>query len=147
MAQRGRKSAESLAAVTVIPGQRPQPPAELTKEQGDEWKSIVATKPADWFSRDSQAILCELCRNIVMARRIAEQVDAFPMDMLTTEEGLDRYKTLSALVERHGRIIASLSTKLRCTPQSRYEAKVAGTAAKSSAAGASGAARPWEMAS
>jgi hypothetical protein len=117
----------------------------LTKEQGDEWRAIVATKPVEWFSRDSQAVLCELCRHIVMARRIAEQVDAFPMDMITTEEGLERYKTLSALVERHGRMIASLSTKLRCTPQSRYEAKVAGTASKATASGA-GASRPWESA-
>jgi hypothetical protein len=117
----------------------------LTKEQGDEWRAIGATKPVEWFSRDSQAVLCELCRHIVMARRIAEQVDAFPMDMITTEEGLERYKTLSALVERHGRMIASLSTKLRCTPQSRYEAKVAGTASKATASGA-GAARPWESA-
>jgi hypothetical protein len=146
MPQRGRKSAESLSAITRIPGQRPPPPAELTKEQAEEWRGIVSTKPVEWFSRDSQAILCELCRNIVMARRIAEQIDAFPMEMLSGEEGLNRYKTLGAMAERHGRLIATLSTKLRLTPQSRYEPSVANTAAKNSAAAGTGAARPWESA-
>ena len=52
MAQRGRKSAVALATVAVIPGQRPAPPAELTEEQAEEWRAIVATKPPEWFNRE-----------------------------------------------------------------------------------------------
>lgn len=145
MAQRGRKSAESLSAVASIPGQRPPPPAELTKEQAAEWRAIVATKPAEWFSRDTHALLVDLCRHIIMARRVAEQIDAFPLEQLSGEEGLERYKVLGGMAERHSRVIASLSTKLRITQQSRSDAGKAATAHKSAAGGA--AARPWEIAS
>lgn len=144
MVQRGRKSAESLSAVANIPGQRAQPPAELTEEQAAEWRAIVATKPPEWFNRDSQALLCDMCRHTVIARRISDQVDSFPLEQLATEEGLERYEKLGKMLERHSRTVAMLAVKMRLAPQSRYEAKVAGTAAKSSG---SGAARPWEIAS
>jgi len=46
----------------------------LTEEQAAEWRAIVATKPPEWFNRDSQALLVALCRHIVISRRIADTV-------------------------------------------------------------------------
>jgi hypothetical protein len=48
--QRGRKSAESLAILAAVPGQRPEPPAELTAEQAAEWRAIVGRRPVDCFT-------------------------------------------------------------------------------------------------
>ena len=143
MPQRGRKSAVALATMAAIPGQRPAPPAELTEEQAEEWRAIVATKPPEWFNRDSQALLVALCRHIVISRRIAEQIDSFPIDLLSTDEGLSRYRRLGTMAERHSGAMASISTKLRLTPQSRYTPKAAYTA--SSRGDATGSSRPWEL--
>lgn len=142
MAQRGRKSAVALSAVSTIPGQRPPPPAELTPEQAAEWRAIVSTKPADWFARDCWPILADMCRHTVIARRISEQIDGFPLDMLSGEEGLERYRKLGAMLERHSRTVGLLATRLRCTPQSRYGARAADTAARRG--DANGANRPWD---
>jgi hypothetical protein len=143
MAQRGRKSAAALATVTVIPGQRAAPPPELTPEQAAEWKAIVATKPAEWFNRDCQALLVEYCRHVVICRTIAQQIDAFPMETLAGEEGLVRFGKLGAMAERHSRMVASLSAKMRLAPSSRYSHRAAHTAA--SRADASGSSRPWDV--
>ena len=143
MAQRGRKSAAALSTVTNIPGQRAAPPAELTDEQAEEWRAIVATKPPEWFNRDCQALLVALCRHIVISRRVAEMVDSFPMDQLSTEEGLARYQRLGTMMERHSGAVATISTKLRLTPQSRYNPRSADTAA--SRADATGSSRPWDL--
>ena len=145
MAQRGRKSAASLSAVTIIPGQRPPPPPELTKEQAAAWKAIVARMPADWFDTTAQILLIEMCRHTAICGIISQQIDSFPVDQLTTEEGTERYDRLGRMLDRHSKCVAMLATKLRLAPQSRYEHKVAGTAAKNSAAGA-GPSRPWETA-
>lgn len=146
MAQRGRKSAASLAAVTRIPGQRMPPPEELMEEQAEEWRAIVATKPPEWFQRDSQPLLVDYCRHTVICRHLARFIGAFPMDQIITPEGIEQFDGLSKLYDRHSKAVASLAVKLRLAPQSRYEAKVAGTASKNAAAGG-GASRPWEIAS
>lgn len=145
MAQRGRKSAASLSAVTIIPGQRPPPPPGLTKEQAEVWKPIVARMPADWFDTAAQILLTELCRHTAICGIISQQIDSFPVDQLTTEEGADRYDKLGRMLDRHSKTIAMLATKLRLAPQSRYDAAKANTAGKNSAAGA-GPSRPWETA-
>jgi hypothetical protein len=30
---------------------RPEPPADLTEDQADEWRAVVDRLPADWFPR------------------------------------------------------------------------------------------------
>src|SRR4051812_13770925 len=123
MAQRGRKSAESLSAITIIPGQRPPPPPELTKEQAAHWKAMVARMPADWFDAAAQILLTEMCRHTAICFVVAQQIDAFPLDQIATEEGTDRYDKLGRMLDRHSKCIAMLATKLRLAPQSRYETK------------------------
>lgn len=136
----------ALSAVAIIPGQRPPPPPELTKEQAEAWKAIVGRMPADWFDTAAQILLTEMVRHTAICGVISTQIDSFPIDQLTTEEGADRYDKLGRMLDRHSKCCAMLATKLRLAPQSRYEAKVAGAAGKNSA-GATAAARPWEIAS
>jgi hypothetical protein len=64
MAQRGRKSASSLTVVRpsseiVSFIRRPEPPAELTDEQAEEWRAIVGVMPADHFMRGNYPLLAQ----------------------------------------------------------------------------------------
>jgi phage terminase small subunit len=142
MIQRGRKSSAALSVVPLAPGaRRPDPPDELTPEQADEWRAVVGRMPADWFTRENQAMLVDLCRHVVIARRVSEQIDAFDPAWLADDEGLKRYDKLTAILERHTRTIASLSTRMRLTQQSRYNAAAANTASEK----AKGPVKPWEF--
>lgn len=136
----GRKSAAALAVVTQLPGQRPEPPADLTSEQAEEWRAVVGSEPADWFPRATHGMLADYCRSVVLARHVAAQINAFDMALIETEEGLKRFDKLSAILERHTRASASLATRMRLTQQSRYNALSANTAHKP----VGGTQKPWE---
>lgn len=140
MLQRGRKSGDALALVTVLPGARAEPPAELTPEQAEEWRAVVATKPAEWFNRDSQALLVDYCRHVIIARTIAARIDRFTSDDLDADQALERYDRLTRMLERHTRAVTTLATKMRLTQQSRYDAKSSNTASRR----AGGPSKPWE---
>jgi hypothetical protein len=141
MADRGRKSAASLAVVAAMPGLRPEPPAELTPEQADVWRAVAATKPADWFGADTHPLLAGYCRHVAAARVLAGAIDAFAAPDLSTGEGLRRYGRLLAMRERETRAITALARSMRLTQQARYDARTANTAANR----AGGAPRPWEF--
>src|SRR3954451_18956821 len=132
MAQRGRKSAASLtvATVTGLPGQRPQPPDELTDEQAEVWRAVVATKPADWFQPDTHPLLTQYCRHTVAARVLARQIDGMDPACLADEDQLRRYEKLLAMRERESRAINALARGMRLTQQSRYDAAKADRSAK-----------------
>jgi hypothetical protein len=52
MAQRGRKSTESLSIVPISPDIgliRPNPPEKLTPAEAEIWKETVAAMRPDWF--------------------------------------------------------------------------------------------------
>lgn len=46
---------------------RPDPPDEyrLSDEQTAEWWSVVNRMPADWFPRETHALLAQFCRHVV----------------------------------------------------------------------------------
>lgn len=136
MKTRGRISAAALSVVQtgvveIIP--RPKPPAELTAEQRDEWRAIVDRMPADWFPRETHALLADYCRHVVMARRIAQLIaqaeDGETFDVI-------EYDRLGKMAERESRVIASLATKMRLTQQATYD--------KSRKKGSAGVRKPWE---
>src|SRR5690606_27209690 len=110
MGTRGRKSAAEL---TIISGgvvetvRRPEPPAELSEEQADEWRAVVSRMPADWFPRETHGLLADYCRHVVMARRIAQLIE-----QAVAGETLDvvEYDRLGKMAERESRVIASLAT-------------------------------------
>lgn len=141
MGVRGRKSGASLSvAVTNMPGQRPEPPSDLTSEQAAEWRAVVSQMPANWFTRETHAMLAQFCRHVVQSRVIAAQLDAFDPALLGDPDGLRRFDKLTQLADREGRAMSSLGTRMRLTQHARYTEKSAGSAAKHEVNGT----RPWQ---
>jgi hypothetical protein len=123
MGQRGRRSATPLSLIfpeDVRPGTRPKPPADLTKDQAEEWRAIVDRMRSDWFPRETHPLLVEYCRRVVELRRIGKMID-----QVTSKRKLavDQYERLLRLQHSQERAATSLATKLRLTPQSRYDKK------------------------
>ena len=137
MAKRGRPSAAALE-IAHSPGaietvHRPDAPYDLTDEQSTEWWAIVDRMPADWFPRETHAMLADLCRHIVKSRRIAQLVaDAEAAEEL--DVGL--LDKLYKMAERESRAITSLSTKMRISQQA--------TLTKRADKGSRGVRKPWE---
>jgi chaperone required for assembly of F1-ATPase len=122
MGTRGRVSAAALAVQTpeqVEKIHRPDAPYDLTDEQTEEWWAVVNRLPADWFPRETHAILSQYCRHVVAARRLAQLVAAEEAGELD----LDRYDQLLRMQEREGRALSSLATRLRITQQATLSAK------------------------
>jgi hypothetical protein len=113
-----RKSAAALSVIPLAGEQRPEPPAELTKEQAAEWRAVVGRLPPDWFPRETHALLAAYCRHIVRGRVIAKLIDACrPAE---TSQELRRFDKLALMADREGRAISALATRMRLTAQSRY---------------------------
>jgi hypothetical protein len=113
-----RKSAAALSVVPLAGEQRPEPPAELTKEQAVEWRAVVGRLPPEWFPREMHQLLVAYCRHVVRGRVIAKLIDE-----CRPEEGgaeLRKFDKLALMADREGRAMSSLATRLRLTNQSRY---------------------------
>ena len=124
----------------------PKPPRELTKDQREEWDEISARMPEDWFGRETFPMLVSLCRAITYSRRLAGELEEVeqgldslpdrlrqqnPETTLKDIEGilelrLNRRTELYKLQADQARLVMALSTKLRLTPQSRYQPITAG---------------------
>jgi hypothetical protein len=138
--QRGRKSSESQSTVvSLVPGVRPDPPAELTDEQAETWWAAVNSMPADWFFGCAGVLLGQLCRHVSYSRWMAAELAADGLGSSKKGGGIDRFDKLSRMHLREGKAISSLMTKLRLTPQSKYSARAAATAAQSTPR-----VKPWE---
>jgi hypothetical protein len=138
--QRGRKSAESQSTVvSLVPGVRPESPAELSPEQAETWRVAVNSMPADWFSGCTGVLLHQLCRHVSYARWMAAELDAVGLGSPKKGGGIDRFDKLSRMHLREGKAISSLMTKLRLTPQSRYQSRAAFTAHQNTPQK-----KPWE---
>lgn len=125
MRQRGRKSSASqeimVGAVTLV--ERPEPPLELTPPEEDEWRSVVNAMPADWFPRETHALLAQYCRHAVAARKIAMLIDA-----ASSRDEVD-VGELDKLLQMQGRETASLkamAASMRLSQQASYSARGAG---------------------
>jgi hypothetical protein len=127
-----RKSAESmsLATVTNLPS-RIDPPEGMPQDEAELWRSIVATKPVDWFQQDSAPLLTEYVRSKVMCDRLAEMLK---------ELNPDTMKGLLDMRDKESRRLASLACKLRLTQQSRYTPQAAATADRKSTTS-----KPWDF--
>lgn len=138
----GRKSAASLAVVASLPAamQRPEPPEDLTSEHAEEWRAVVSRMPAGWFTRETHQVLATYCRHVVNARRLSVAIEAFDPAWLVDDEGLKRYDKLLSMADREGKAITMTATRLRLTPQARYTAQAAATAANKAGSGD----KPWQ---
>lgn len=136
MATRGRKSIASLtvaAPLETVP--RPDAPYDLTDEQSDEWWAVVNRMPAEWFPRETHAMLAQYCRHVVRARRIAQLLNAAES---AKEFDVKEYRDLLRSEEEQSRAIASLATRMRLSQQATYD--------KSKGKGkAGGVKKPWEV--
>jgi phage terminase small subunit len=136
-----RASAASLATVSVLPGQRMEPPLRLLAEASAIWREVVATKPSDWFNADSSHLLEAYCHAVVSHRLVSKSVMMFTDEALAQVGGPKQYELLTRMQERQTRVIATIATKLRLTQQSRYTPQAAATASKKVSGGGS---RPWD---
>lgn len=131
MGTRGRKSGESLAVATIAGPlevvQRPDAPYDLTDEQVDEWRAVVASLPADWFQRGNHALLSQYCREIVAARRVAQLIE-----QCVAGKEIDRKELLELLKQQESssRTISALLRSMRLTQQSIMRAETAKRPAK-----------------
>jgi phage terminase small subunit len=77
MGARGRKTvADKVVQIRALEEmQAPPPPRGLSKAASLEWTEIVASKPADWFSRATWPMLEAYCRHTAEMRRIAADLD------------------------------------------------------------------------
>jgi hypothetical protein len=143
MAKRGRKSGADLAVVvTANFGNRPEPPEDLTTDQADIWREIVASEPADFFGTAAlQAMLADYCRHRSSIDAVSGIINTFKPEWLKAAEGAKRYKELLRMREMETRAAASLATKLRLTNQARYTPQAAATASRNAAKGL----KPWEL--
>lgn len=97
---------------------RPPAPTELTVEQATIWKETVDRMPADWFPTETHPLLIQYCRHVSEARFIASKIAIVRAD--ASKVSVERYELLLRLQDRESRAIATIATKLRLTPQSRY---------------------------
>lgn len=115
--KRGRKSAASLMVAPVGPVEtveRQRPPHDLTDEEVEIWAAVVATEPADWFSRSNSPLLAQYCRHVIHARRVGELIERATSD---PELSVVDYDRLLKMQERESRAIAGLATKMRISQQ------------------------------
>lgn len=103
------------------------------------WRSVVATKPGDWFTRDTHPLLAAYCRAHMAAEVISQQIAAFDPAWMGEDSGLQRYDLLMRMADRQGKLLATLATKMRLSQQSKYGARNAETQAR-----AGGGIRPWQ---
>lgn len=141
MGARGRKSA---AALTTIGGggvavtRRPEPPACLGDGAAAEWRRIVNALPADWIAPGALPLLEAYCglalsqRRTLSALRLLEEGDG--------EFDVEEWRRLQRQAGELSGRVASLATRLRLTPQSRYLPRGAARAAGGHREGPA----PWE---
>jgi hypothetical protein len=138
MTDRSHLRRESIAIVNPDPlihdpddtPQRPvdYPPAPdvLSERQAELWRQITRSKPADWWDAGSLPVLRALVCHIDTCELV--QLHFAAVGSPGDPDALDRLERLARLRERESKSVASLSTKLRLTQQSRYTPLSARTA-------------------
>ena len=135
MAQRGRKSAASLAVISPIPGARRPPPPDLSPEEAMIWRRVVASRPADWFDDGSASILAQHCRHSAAADLLSVRLARFLPEDLEDREARSLYKGLLTLRAQETREIVNTARQLRLTQQSLYRPETAATKAREAGPG------------
>lgn len=92
---------------------RVAPPLELNAEQREEFVRVINSMPADWFVAANLAMLCQYCRHVIMARRVAEL-----LEVAMTDGDANKVEVLLRAQSRESKLISQMMTSLRMTPQS-----------------------------
>ncbi len=130
-----RKSTASLAVTPVTSRDAIAIPSDLTQFQAQVWRSVVESKPREWFGEDSLPVLKEYCRAAVTCDVLADMVEEALLegDKVVIRQTLD-------MRDKEAKRMADLATKLRLTQQSRYTPQASATANKRAAGK-----RPWQQ--
>lgn len=121
-----------------------EPPAEFCAEAAALWRSVIRTKPIEWFGHDTYPLLSAYCQGAVDAKRAAARLQSFDTSTLNTDDkALGRYERLHRIVDAQRKTLGMLATKMRLAQQSRYDEKAAKTAAQKGSLAAAGS-MPWE---
>lgn len=127
MGARGRKSSAELATTpTLIETRRPAPPADLGETEAAIWRDTIGTMPLGWIVKAQYPILSAYCRHTARATALAKQVEAFEMDWLKEEGGLQRLDKLLAMAERESRALTACARAMRLTHQAMILPRSAG---------------------
>jgi hypothetical protein len=119
----------------IIPGsngKRPPPPPQLNASERAIWREFTARLPPDWFTA-SAPLLKELCRHVRLADNLSEDITRAraTIDELQKmpeppakplKEATKEYRVLLRMHGFQSQRIGAMMTRLRLTPQSRYQA-------------------------
>jgi hypothetical protein len=109
-----RKSAAALAIAPLAPRPHPEPPPELMAQEADIWRTIVRSRPADYFDGACEALLVQYCRHVATANVLAAAINRLhPQDL----KDFKIYARLLVMSARESNAIMALSAKLRLAPQ------------------------------
>lgn len=127
MGIRGKKSTKGLPlhAVPTLRA-RMEPPAELTAVQATIWRSVVASRPVDWFDGGSAGLLVAYCRAISAQAVIASAIDEFG----PIADRVIEYRKLIDLQDAQAKIVIRLATSMRLSQHARHSVDAATTAAR-----------------
>jgi len=113
-----KPSTESLTIAAVSIPMRPEPPEDMSPYQKKLWRSITATKPAEWFEADVLPVLEAYCVAADRLRLLRVVIDASGV------EGSDMVQKMR-LEDMYAKQVKNIATSLRLTPQSRYNPRSA----------------------
>jgi hypothetical protein len=130
------KGSGQRVQIPRLPGQRPEPPPKLTRDEGHEWKAIVGRMPQDWFPAETWPVLVDLCRIIVNSDKVNAMVNA---ELSKASVDDKRLSELMKLQMGYSKSIGIACAKLRITPQARYKQSKATTTRDRTPS-----LRPWE---
>jgi hypothetical protein len=129
----GRKSAEALTVIARGPGMpRPTPPDEFGEPERAVWHRIVDACPPDWFGAECLPLLERLRMLLCMAEQLEGKLRSEGYRFKDKEDA-------RAYID-FNKAIANITTKLRLTPQSRFNRFEASTRMKNRTT----AYRPWD---
>lgn len=141
MTQRGRKSHDEQA--TKAPPKKaspPKAPSYLSKKQRELWNSIVASKPADWFTPDSLPILEAYVEHATSASAISKRIAQLEASGKCWNGSAAEYHKLLDLRLQETKAAEARARSLRLTHQARWQPASAARKASQAPVGT----RPWE---
>jgi hypothetical protein len=130
MKQRGRKSTSHLSVVPFARApMEPPTSAAFNAREEQHFRTIVATKPADYFSHENVGLLIALVRAMATLDKLAAALNESSFEEFVDQYGVRELSRLLDMCERQGRLMLMLMTKLRLTPSTRIRAETAATIA------------------
>lgn len=116
--ERSERPTKQLANVIAFDAKRgrPDPPADLTEDEAQEWREIVRSLPPHRIKPEHFAIFSAYCRHICRSSFFSRLFDAARPQGAATGEALDRLVRLADAALRADRAVLACATKLRFIP-------------------------------